>query len=143
VWLVKENGCGKRATSREKAFCASENWLIVRAPSPLGFSQVFILKEVKVACFDALSQVLILKGVGASDLSRALWINEKDLGGAAPISRVFAYEWQGKNLRDRECVRVAGKGLTDGRFLRFGARGIREARWERKGVADRDILPLA
>ena len=29
-----------------------------------------------------------------------------------PISRVFAYEWQAKDLRDRECVRVAGKGVT-------------------------------
>ena len=36
--------------------------------------------------------------------------------GEAPISRVFAYEWQAKGLRDRECVRVAEKGLTGGHF---------------------------
>jgi len=29
--------------------------------SPLGFSQVLIIKEVKVICFDILLQVLILK----------------------------------------------------------------------------------
>src|SRR5713226_7830279 len=34
----------------------------------------------------------------------------------APPSRVFAYEWQGKDLRDTECVRVASKGLTKRRF---------------------------
>src|SRR5712691_9625799 len=33
-----------------------------------------------------------------------------------PPSRVFAYEWQGKDLRDTECVRVAGKGLTKRHF---------------------------
>ena len=32
-------------------------------PSPLGFSQVLILKLVKVLCFDTLLQVLILKEV--------------------------------------------------------------------------------
>src|SRR5713226_6970134 len=34
----------------------------------------------------------------------------------APPSRVFAYEWQGKDLRDTECVRVANKGLTKRHF---------------------------
>src|SRR5712691_11325376 len=33
-----------------------------------------------------------------------------------PPSRVFAYEWQGKDLRDTECVRVASKGLTKRHF---------------------------
>ena len=33
------------------------------APLPLGFSQVLILKEVKVVCFDTLLQVLILNVV--------------------------------------------------------------------------------
>jgi len=37
-------------------------------------------------------------------------------GGVAPISRVFADEWQGKDLRDTECARVASKGLAEGRF---------------------------
>src|SRR5713226_5222841 len=34
----------------------------------------------------------------------------------APPSRVFAYEWQGKDLRNTECVRVASKGLTGRHF---------------------------
>src|ERR1700680_2272575 len=33
-------------------------------------------------------------------------------GGVTPLSRVFAYEWQAKDLRDTECVRVANKRLT-------------------------------
>ena len=33
-----------------------------------------------------------------------------------PPSRVFAYEWQGKDLRDKECVRVASKGVTKRHF---------------------------
>ncbi len=41
---------------------------------------------------------------------------EKNLGAVAPVSRVFAYEWQGKDLRDTECVRVASKGLTKRHF---------------------------
>jgi glutamate synthase domain-containing protein 3 len=43
-------------------------------------------------------------------------------GGAHP-SRVFAYEWQAKGLRDKEFVRVANTGLTGGRFCAFCARG--------------------
>jgi hypothetical protein len=77
---------------------------------------VFILKEVKVVCFDTLLQVLILKGVNGSGEWRVA-SGEEDLGGGVtPLSRVFAYERQGKDLRDRECVRVAGKGLTEGHF---------------------------
>jgi hypothetical protein len=57
-------------------------------------------------------------------------------GGVAPISRVFAYEWQGQDLRDRECVKVAGKGLTDVFFLCFGARGTLDAPCEMEDVAD-------
>src|SRR5260370_3397541 len=33
-----------------------------------------------------------------------------------PPSRVFAQEWQAKELRDTECVRVASKGLTKRHF---------------------------
>ena len=77
---------------------------------------MFILKGVKVLCFDPLLQVLILKGVNASG-ELCVASGEKDLrGGVTPLSRVFAYEWQGKDLRDTECVRVAGKGLTEGHF---------------------------
>ncbi len=65
---------------------------------------MFILKVVKVLCFDTLLQVLILKGVNGSGEWRVA-SSEEDLGGAVtPLSRVFAYEWQGKDLRDRECV---------------------------------------
>jgi hypothetical protein len=53
--------------------------------------------------------------------------------GGAPTSRVFAYEWQAKDLRDRECVRVAGKGLTGVRFCASRAR--RESDGELGGVA--------
>src|SRR5258707_7042802 len=42
----------------------------VPTPLPLGFSQVLILKVVKVLCFDTLLQVLILKGVNASGEGR-------------------------------------------------------------------------
>src|SRR5216684_7496659 len=41
---------------------------------------------------------------------------EKNLGAVAPVSRVFAYEWQGKDLRDTEYVRVTSKGLTKRHF---------------------------
>src|SRR6266436_1591827 len=83
-------------------------------------------------CF---SQVLILKGVNVSSewrvecgpSHRTLLVNEwreKSLSKfelrlgvrVAPLSRVFAYEWQGKDLRDTECVRVASKGLTERHF---------------------------
>ena len=36
--------------------------------------------------------------------------------GVIPTPRVFAYEWRTKDLRDRECVRVAGKGPTERHF---------------------------
>ncbi len=77
---------------------------------------MFILKVAKVLCFDTLLQVLILKVVNGSGGWRVA-SGEEDLGGAVtPLSRVFAYEWQGKGLRDTECVRVANKGLTEGHF---------------------------
>ena len=44
---------------------------------------------------------------------------EKNLEGVAPPSRVFAYEWHVKELRDRECVRVARKGLAESHFCAF------------------------
>ncbi len=77
---------------------------------------MLILNLVKVLYFDTLLQVLILKGVNVSGEWRVP-SGERDLtGGVTPLSRVFAYEWQGKDLRDTECVRVAGKGLTEGHF---------------------------
>jgi hypothetical protein len=54
--------------------------------------------------------------------------------GVAHPSRVFAYEWQGKDLRDAECVRVAAKGLMSARICAFGAGegslGVPQIRWE-------------
>ena len=47
---------------------------------------------------------------------------DDNLGGVAHPSRVFAYEWQGKDLRDAECVRVAAKGLRERRFCASDAR---------------------
>jgi len=44
-------------------------------------------------------------------------------GGGIHTPRVFAYEWQTKGLRDRECVRVASKGLTDELFCIFAHDG--------------------
>jgi hypothetical protein len=32
------------------------------------------------------------------------------------VNNLVSYEWQGKDLRDRECVRVASKGLTERPF---------------------------
>ena len=87
---------------------------------------MLILKEVKVVCFDTVLQVLILNLVSGRGLSRTAWVNEKNLGGAAPLSRVFAYEWQGKDLRDRECVRVANKGLARRAFCASRARRVND-----------------
>ena len=47
-----------------------------------------------------------------------------------PLSRVFAYEWQGKDLRDRECVRVANKGLTKPHFCPLVQRAIDASPWK-------------
>ena len=44
------------------------------------------------------------------------------MGGATPIFRVFAYEWQAKGLGDRECARVANKGLARRPFCASCAR---------------------
>ena len=78
---------------------------------------------------------------------------EKNLEGVAPLSRVFAYEWHVKELRDRECVRVASKGLAESHFCAFAqetkswrdmpppvflsksAQAIENKRWEREKEA--------
>ena len=87
---------------------------------------MLILKEVKVICFDTVLEVLILKldrGDGLpqrhGDTERGTEIFRKEM---AHPSRVFAYEWQAKGLRDRECVRVANTGLRRAHFCAFGAR---------------------
>ena len=48
---------------------------------------------------------------------------------------MFAYEWQGKDLRDRECVRVADKGVTVRHFRDSAQDGTRETRSEMERVA--------
>ena len=113
------------------------------SPPSLCFSQVLILKEVKVVCFDTVLQVLILNLVSTRGLSRTVWVNEKNLGGAAPLSPVFAYEWQGKDLRDRECVRVANKGVTERHFCASAQDGTRETRLEMERVAGRVVRAVA
>ena len=82
-----------------------------------------ILKGVEVVCFDTLLQVLILKAFSASGVPQLPLRVKRIFEGEAHPSRVFAYEWQGKDLRDRECVRVAGKGLTGGHFCVFAQDG--------------------
>src|SRR5882762_1340537 len=42
-------------------------------PLPPGFSQVFILKELKVLCFDTLLQVFILKGLPGTCFSPTIY----------------------------------------------------------------------
>jgi len=61
----------------------------------------------------------------------------------ARISRVFAHEWQVKDLRDRECVRVANIRSYKEAFLRYdagrdsedaiGNGASRRPRWSRGG----------
>ena len=61
----------------------------------------------------------------------------------APPSRVFAYEWQGKDLRDKECVRVANKGVTERDFCASAQDGTREMRFGMKRIAGRGIATVA
>jgi len=76
--------------------------------------------------------VLILKVVRAEGSLRSAVDSgrpkAKNLGAGIPTPRVFAYEWQTKGLRDRECVRVASKGLTERRFCALAHDG-RELRF--------------
>jgi len=52
---------------------SSAVWLTITGyPAPC-FSEVFILKGVKVVCFDTVLEVLILKGV-----KRKSWLNRKE-----------------------------------------------------------------
>jgi hypothetical protein len=67
--------------------------------------------------------VLILKVVSAGGASRKALPIRKNLGGGIHTPRVFAYEWQGKDLRDTESVRVADKGLIGGYFCVFAHDG--------------------
>jgi hypothetical protein len=88
-------------------------------PSPLFFISADS-KGVKGVRFDIVLQVLISKKIRIKEVEEVKEVKEVkergELGTGIPISRVFAYEWQGKDLRDRERVRVAGKGLTGGHF---------------------------
>ena len=62
-------------------------------PLPLGFSQVLILKEVKVVCFDTLLQVLILNVVRLA---------------VSPLLSLERWEEHARSLRDN-----TRKGTTD------------------------------
>src|SRR6266481_9584146 len=76
--LSAEAGCVKRQCGlgrlviswRKPAKCPNDgcrnwndSWLLPPSPNPPGFHQVFILKAVIAVCFDAILQVLILKGL--------------------------------------------------------------------------------
>jgi hypothetical protein len=58
---------------------------------------------------------------------------------AAPIPRVFAYEWQGKDLRDTECARVANKRLAERCFCVLAHDGTPVGRLEIAGRVARTI----
>ncbi len=75
----------------------------VHPPSPL-FSQVFILKAVKVLCFDTLLQVFILKGLTGAALLPSLELNPNNFDTETDTTR----------------QRFGGVGL---------ARGLRRTRW--------------
>jgi hypothetical protein len=96
---------------------------------------VFILKGDEVVCFDVVLQVLILNvdagGVKIDEIGSS---GEKNRTDVAPISRVFAYEWQGKELRDRECVKVANKGLAGRPFCASRARQMCNSAFGRIGI---------
>lgn len=49
----------------ESGIQVNHNWVL-----PLGFAEVFILKTVKVLCFDALLEVFILKRVRGNIIGR-------------------------------------------------------------------------
>src|SRR6267142_2377810 len=57
----QRQGCSRSNLSRMCPVCTPEE-----GPPPPYFSQVFILKGVKVLCFDTLLQVFILKVVSLS-----------------------------------------------------------------------------
>jgi hypothetical protein len=73
---------------------------------------VLILKEVKVACFVILLQVLILNGLAERVGPRELdWQREPKGKPGLKIGKrrrtpipVFSYEWQAKDLQEQECV---------------------------------------
>jgi hypothetical protein len=58
-------------------------------------------------------------------------------------SRVFAYEWQAKDLRDTECVRAANKGVTGRRFCTSAQDERLEVRLETADGAGRESRAVA
>jgi len=49
----------------ESGVQVNDNWAL-----PLGFAEVFILKTIKVLCFDTLLEMFILKGVRGNIIGR-------------------------------------------------------------------------
>ena len=80
--------------------------------------------------------MLILKVVSAAD-------GNTIFGGLIPLSRVFAYEWQGKDLRNRECVRVASKGVANRHFCASAQDGTQETGLEMERVAGWGVRAVA
>ena len=81
-------------------------------------------------------QVLILKGISDST-------HGESSVGVTPLSRVFAYEWQAKDLRDREFVRVASKGLREWHFCASAQDGMRIGALEMQGVGGPNVCAEA
>ena len=66
---------------------------------------MFILKVVKVLCFDTLSQVLILKGVTAQSFARDLWAKTERWGGAGFAPRLRRAGWDA-NFMSYDCMKT-------------------------------------
>src|SRR4029077_7741840 len=74
------------------SWCRLRGWR--EAPLPLGFSQVLILKVVKVLCFDTLLQVLILKVVSPGPMRCRLE------AGLAPTSGSMSRSYLNRPVRE-------------------------------------------
>jgi hypothetical protein len=90
---------------------------------------VFILKGVKVVCFVIVLQLFILKVLAGSEerlppthVDTERKEVEEFFGGKSHAIPVFSYEWQGKDLREEECLRVANKGLRKCGFCKRAQR---------------------
>jgi hypothetical protein len=74
---------------------------------------VFILKELKVLCFDTLLQVFILKVVSAS----SDWKVGREGGKLYPTPPMFCVNAVDKGVSERIGVKAVDKGLTGGIFI--------------------------
>jgi hypothetical protein len=97
------------------ALVASVFSVAIPSPSP-GFF-ISVDSKGRSSCLDAtLIQVLILKVDTNEGCTGGRGRKGGEGNALGPPSPVFAYEWQGKELRETERVRVAGKGLAEPNF---------------------------